>query len=121
MGNHDEAMAAFQLERSFSGGGEGPGWLVLLSQVQAIDDKSVAKATLERAISSDDVKREGDFLTYEIALAYAAIGDRDKSLEWLSRAEATRNHGFNFAEVDPRLDSVRADPRFAGLIARAGL
>lgn len=120
-GNHDEAMAAFQRERSFSGGGDGPGWQILLSQVQAINDKTTAKATLERAVSSPEVKREGDFLTYEIALAYAAIDDRDKSLEWLAKAEAVRNHGFNFAEVDPRLDDVRSDPRFAGLIARSGL
>lgn len=121
LGNHDGAMAAFQLERSFSGGGDGPGWQVLLAQVQAINDKATARATIDRAVSSPEVRREGDFLTYEIALAYAAVDDRDKSLEWLAKAESTRNHGFNFVEVDPRLDNIRSDPRFAELMSRAGL
>lgn len=121
LGNHDEAEAAFQLERSFSGGGEGPGWMVIRAQLEAMKDKSVAKITLERAVSSREMRSEGDFMTYDIALTYVAIDDRDRALEWLGRAEATRSYNFNFVEVDPRLDLIRSDPRFVGLIAKAGL
>jgi tetratricopeptide (TPR) repeat protein len=51
----------------------------------------------------------------EIALVYAALGDKAAAFEWLDRARAT--HMFlGFPRLDPRYDPLRTDPRFASLL-----
>lgn len=55
------------------------------------------------------------------AALYAALGETDKAFEWLERAYQERSHWMVFLKVDPRLDSLRSDQRFAGLLQRIGL
>ena len=117
-GDYDSALAAYQQEHSFSGGGNEPGWAIIRAQLQAMRDREGARAALRRALSIPGLTRGADFLTYEIALAFALIDERDESLRWLARAEATKAHSFNFAAVDPRLDHLRADLRFENLVSR---
>jgi TolB-like protein/DNA-binding winged helix-turn-helix (wHTH) protein/Tfp pilus assembly protein PilF len=59
--------------------------------------------------------------SYEIAVIYAGLGDKDKALEWLERAYEERASFLIFLKVDPRLDSLRPDPRFQDLLRRMGL
>ena len=49
-----------------------------------------------------------------------ALGDREVALDLLSRAVAARDQTVLWIRVDPRLDSLRADPRFQGLVAALG-
>lgn len=60
--------------------------------------------------------------SYEIALIYAGLKDRERTLAWLERAYKERS-SFNLMtiKVEPRLDTVRADPRFQDLLRRIGL
>lgn len=55
---------------------------------------------------------------YQIAEIYGTRGDRDRAIEWLSRAFAARDAGFNFVRVSPYLASVREDARFETVIAQ---
>jgi hypothetical protein len=41
-------------------------------------------------------------------------------LEWLAKSEAVKSINFNFVLVEPRLESIRSDPRFAELVKKAG-
>jgi len=51
----------------------------------------------------------------EIALVYAALGDKGTAFEWLDRARAA--HMFlGFPRLDPRYDPLRTDPRFGSLL-----
>ncbi|MGH9399377.1 MAG: protein kinase domain-containing protein [Thermoanaerobaculia bacterium] len=55
---------------------------------------------------------------YDVACAYALLGDLDKALPWLTDAAT---HGFPchaFFEIDPYLAPLRADSRFVDLMAR---
>jgi serine/threonine protein kinase/Tfp pilus assembly protein PilF len=118
---YDEAFAAYQQEKSFSGF-TGRDWPAVLAQLQAIGGRRAeASATLRNGLNTADGKREAAELPYEIALAYALIGDRDQAMQWLARAEGAKAYVFNFAQVDPRLDSLRDDPRFAALMRKAGM
>ncbi len=117
-GDYDAAIAAYQKEHSFSGGGNEPGWAIIRAQMEAMRNREEARATLKRALAVPGLTRGADFLNYEIAMAFALIEERDEALRWLARAEATKAHSFNFAAVDPRLDSVRADLRFENLVSR---
>lgn len=56
-----------------------------------------------------------------IAIIYAALGDTDDALIWLERAYAERDEDLSLLKVDPRLDSLRGDPRFLSLLQRVGL
>lgn len=58
---------------------------------------------------------------YLIAGIYAALGDRDKAFERLNNAYAHRDVHLVSLKVDPLLDPLRHDPRFAGLVSRVGL
>ena len=60
--------------------------------------------------------RKGMF-AYEIGIIHAALDDRDAAFEWLKRAIQERSGWGAYLRVDPRLDLLRADPRFRGLEA----
>jgi hypothetical protein len=55
-----------------------------------------------------------------IALIYAGLGDKDQAFAWLDKAYAERSVWMAWLKVDPKLDSLRADPRFAHLTRRIG-
>ena len=49
---------------------------------------------------------------------YARLGDADKAIAWLNRALDEQPDRMLWLKVDPRLESLRGDPRFAALLAR---
>jgi tetratricopeptide (TPR) repeat protein len=59
--------------------------------------------------------------TGAIATVYAGLGDRDRAMAALTRAWTARDPIFMAVKVDPLLDSLHGDPRFAKLLATAGL
>jgi hypothetical protein len=52
---------------------------------------------------------------------YARLNDADKAFAWLNRALDTQPDRMLWLKVDPRLESLRSDPRFAALLARLDL
>ncbi len=65
------------------------------------------------------VQEAGPRLNFAVACQYALVGNFDRAFELLEKSLARREWGIAFLEVDPRLDSLRADPRFADLLARS--
>jgi hypothetical protein len=53
-----------------------------------------------------------------IARIYATLGQKDTAFAWLERAYRVRSRILIPIRVDPMLDPLRADPRFARLVAR---
>lgn len=49
---------------------------------------------------------------------YAALGDRNQSMNWLSKAYDERSDYVVYLRTDPWADSLRADPRFQKLLQR---
>jgi len=70
--------------------------------------------------SLEQAKREPKF-AYLIAEIYAGLGERDQAFAWLEKAYQGRDFLMPFLKVNPRVDSLRADPRFADLLRRVGL
>jgi tetratricopeptide (TPR) repeat protein len=58
---------------------------------------------------------------FEIALIYVGLGDKDHAFEWLESAFRERSDLLVYLNVDPRLDPIRSDPRFADLVRRVGI
>jgi serine/threonine protein kinase/tetratricopeptide (TPR) repeat protein len=56
-----------------------------------------------------------------IAAIYAALGNKDEALAWLKKACDDHEQGVVDLKVDPRLDTLRSDPRFVDLLRRVKL
>jgi tetratricopeptide (TPR) repeat protein len=59
--------------------------------------------------------------TYSMAVAEAALGEKDASLHDLEQLAARRDPTVMGIEIDPVIASVRGDPRFARIVATVGL
>jgi TolB-like protein len=55
---------------------------------------------------------------YGIAVAYAVLGERDLAFAWLDRAYENHDQGVSLVRVDPMLEPLRADPRYARFVER---
>lgn len=55
---------------------------------------------------------------YFTAIVYLGLGNRHETLTWLERALEERSGFLPFAEIEPMLDELRAEPRFVRLIER---
>jgi serine/threonine-protein kinase len=61
-----------------------------------------------------DLERSGGYLPpYYMAALYAHLGDRDRAFRELQRAVRERTGALVWLKVDPALDPLRSDPRFA--------
>ena len=58
---------------------------------------------------------------FEIALIHIGLGDIDQAFEWLEKAYNKRDQYLLYLRVDPNMDTLRSDPRFANLLRRVGL
>jgi TolB-like protein/DNA-binding winged helix-turn-helix (wHTH) protein/thioredoxin-like negative regulator of GroEL len=57
---------------------------------------------------------------YEMGTAYAILGDKDKAVACLRKAYEERSSCMTDLKADPRLDSLRSDPRFHELLRNVG-
>jgi serine/threonine protein kinase/tetratricopeptide (TPR) repeat protein len=57
----------------------------------------------------------------EIAIIYATLGDRDSAFEWLERARVARDPWLAWVKLDPTLEPLRSDPRYASFLASLAL
>jgi TolB-like protein len=69
---------------------------------------------LEEHVRKDGLGR------YEIALVYAGLGERYGAFQWLEEAYKAHDEGLTNLKIDPCLDPLRSDPRFAGLLRDVG-
>ncbi len=58
---------------------------------------------------------------YDMALIYAALGDKDQAFECLARAQRERDSFLPYITWDRRADSLRADSRYHKLLQQLGL
>jgi len=68
-----------------------------------------------------ELGKEGWLDPYNLVPIYEALGDYKLAFRWLDRAIAERSVGIAFMQIDPMLDSLRSDPRYAAALKRAGI
>ncbi len=68
--------------------------------------------------NAKDSEAGGDH--YGAAVVYAMLGEKDAAFAALEKAVAAGNH-VDTIKVDPGLDNLRSDPRYADLLRRMGL
>ncbi|MBA3439370.1 MAG: hypothetical protein H0T92_05825, partial [Pyrinomonadaceae bacterium] len=111
-GMHTQAFTIYEKERAFAG--NTPTTRVKLAHVLAAGGRSSEAREIVQQLAA---RRKREWVTaYEIAVIYSLLGDRDQAFQWLAQAEREHAVGFTFARVDPHLDNIRSDPRYAELL-----
>ncbi len=88
-------------------------YLALATQMSP--DRAAADAALDKLLDDEPWAKAHP---YQVALAYALRGDRDRTLAWLERA---RPDEFLFMLADPLILRFRDDPRLAAMCKKIGL
>jgi TolB-like protein/Flp pilus assembly protein TadD len=55
---------------------------------------------------------------YQVGVICAHLGETDEAFRWLEKAYQVRSQCVPFLKVDPQLDPIRSDPRYADLVRR---
>ncbi len=67
------------------------------------------------------LSKKHTFRPYLIAVIYTSLAEKDMTFEWLEKAFEARDPYLIYLRVEPVLDRLRTDPRFADLLRRVGL
>ena len=91
-----------------------------LAEIAAIrGDTAKALNLIAQAEKLTDGSDPSDHAVIALGSAYAALGMRDKALQWLEKYHPKGNLHFQLhLQRDPQLDPLRSDDRFKALIAR---
>ena len=65
--------------------------------------------------------RDGESASFNYARIYAQLGDKARAFAALDRAWEVRDSSLLDLKVDPYLDPLRSDPRYASLVRKLGL
>ncbi|HEX8423459.1 MAG TPA: tetratricopeptide repeat protein, partial [Pyrinomonadaceae bacterium] len=113
-GMHEEALSTYEQESVFAG--DTPTTRLKEAHVLAAGGKREEAVALLRELLA---RRDEQWVTsYEIAVIYSLLNERDEAFHWLAEAEREHAVGFTFAGVDPHLTNLHSDPRFAEILRR---
>lgn len=91
---------------------------MIVRALAALGQREEAEAIMARL----EEESRHQYLRSEIlAMGHAAVGRLDDAFAALERAYHARSAGLIYLHVDPGYGPLRADPRFADLVARIGL
>lgn len=111
LGQPDAALPEFKKAVLYSGGD--PYYEAGVGQSLAQSGKlAQAEKVLSHLIGDSSAKYVPP---YAIAQIYAGLGDKDRAFHWLDKACLDRSTSMAYLRVDPSLNSLRSDPRFATL------
>jgi TolB-like protein len=133
-----QARTVTAMESTGGGGGYNLMWRVYvatgryaeaLDAIQRVHDSSAQVFALAGLGRRDEAHARMAALTpdvqarvpYYVACLHAAAGDTDLAFAWLERAYRSRQMDIVSMKVDPQMDALRGDPRFAELLRRIGL
>jgi serine/threonine protein kinase/Tfp pilus assembly protein PilF len=115
-GAFPEALAEYRRGQRLN---DDPNYLPYFAHLYVASGKrDEALKTLEQV---KEIARQRYVSPYGFAIVYAALGDKDKAFEQLEHGNQDRGSDFTYVKVDPFLDNLHPDPRFASLLQRAGL
>ena len=116
-GRYAEALAAFR--EASTGLGEWPVTIAAMGYVYGVSGQTTqARQVLAQL---HQLAQHRYVTAYGVALVYAGLGEYDHAFAWLQKAIEERTHWLVWLPLDPRWDSLRADPRFVDVRRRVGL
>ena len=114
---YEEAIAEFQKAIALSGGSAQA--VVLLGHAYAVSGRRTE--ALKVLDELRELSKRKYVSSYRVAAIHLGLGEMERAFEWLERAVEERDAWLVWLNVDPVLDALRPDPRFADLVERIGL
>ena len=99
----------------------GVSWQIQLIRLEAIAGRRDDARARFAALSRDVERRKLQIAAEHLAYLHLALGDVDLAFAHLDRAVRERDPGVLWLAVDPRVDPMRADARFQGIVSRLGI
>ena len=113
-GMHDEAIKQF--EKAIAIGGRTSGVLALLAHAYATSGR---QAEAQKILAElNEVSKQAYVSSYDLAILYVGLGDKDRALEQLNKSYEDRAGFIIYLNVEPLFDPLRADPRFSELVRK---
>jgi len=127
--NPDYPAALLGLSRSFERKGMHREALIEQAKIKILTGPDgpllVASGKKREAVKAIETYRrflqEDMGYSFVMAETYAALGQKDEAFHWLEKAFQSRNSNLLYIKVNPRLDNLRSDSRFAELLHRMKL
>lgn len=115
-GDFQNAIAEYQKARQLN---DDPWVLALLGHVYAATGRR--DEALKILDQLKQTSRQRFVYAYGFALVYAGLGEKDQAFQWFEKSYQDREPRITRIKVDPLLDNLHSDPRFADLVRRVGL
>jgi tetratricopeptide (TPR) repeat protein len=90
------------------------GYFKTVARIDSYDEALALLDTLQARA------RERYVPSYWLAFVYVGLGDNDQAVEWMSKAFQEHSAWLAWANVEPRFDSLRRDPRFQAILRQVG-
>ncbi len=117
LGDYPKAIVQFEQARAV--GGENGSVLSGLAQAYALSGKRAEARKILRRLEHPP---SATFVSpWDLALLYAALGDRAEAVQSLERAADERVGWVVRLGVEPAFDDLRSDPKFEQLRRRIGI
>ncbi len=115
LGKYKEAIAIIK-----KNSGNGPMLPQSLGRLGNVYARAGMTAEAQKCIRElkEVLKKDDRVGTYELAMAYAGLGDKDQAFAWLNKAYDRHDKGMTFVKVDPPFQPLHSDPRFQALLRR---
>ena len=80
------------------------------------------EADAERLLGELEATSRKEYVSNtDFAMAYGAIGQKEKAIEFLERAFLERSSQLRLNMNEPHFDEIRSDPRFVGFLKKLGM
>ncbi len=111
LGSYDQALAEFEKYRAL---GNPPEAEAEIAHLFALQGRRAEALELLNGLKARH--KAGEMPSYDIALVYVGLGDKDHAFQWLRNSYA--EHSDNLMEIndDLRFEALRPDPRFRDLL-----
>ena len=93
-----------------------PRTLAALGHVYAVSSKRAEAIETLQALKEQSKRRYVS--PFDMALIHAGLGEKDQAFQLLEKAYEDRSGWLVYLKVEPRLDSLRSDPRFQAMLRR---
>lgn len=116
-GMYEEAIA--EIQKALNRGQMLPGVKGMLGYAYAMAGK---RAEAQKVLEELKGLSQGRFaFALPIARIHAALGEKEPAFEWLRKSCDERDSQIVWLKVDPTLDNLRSDPRYAEVLKEMGL
>jgi tetratricopeptide (TPR) repeat protein len=113
----NEAATEFQKAVDLSGGN--PVYEAALGRVYAIGGNKPDAMRIQDQLEKESKSKYVS--AYWMATLQVGLANKDAAFQWLEKAYEERSGGMIWLSVDPRMDGLRSDARFATLLDRLGV